>query len=239
MKKIITLLSLFLFAGLSAQTAEQVVDNYLKALGGKEKLASVKSLQKKDTMIANGMSFPMETYQDVNGKIYSTMEMGAQKIVLAAFDGEKGFVFDNATFGYKDVSPEKAKSLKDKAKNLFGYFYDYKKAGHTLKYKGKEIKNGMNAEVVEMHLKEPVEGGVQDLTAYFDAGDHLLKLIEIKNGNNTIVTEIKDYKNFDGILFPVLIETTVNGVPAMTVKTGDVKINVPAPSADKFVKPNQ
>jgi hypothetical protein len=238
MKHLITLSILFLVTTGIAQNPDKVIDNYIKALGGADKLASVKSIHKKDTMIANGMSLPMETYQDTTGKIYSSTEMAGQKIILVAFDGEKGFVFDNTTFGYKDISQDQAESFRNKAKNIFGYFYNYKKEGHTLKYKGKEVKNGKNMEVLEMHLKEPVEGDIQDLTAYFDTDTHLLSMIEIEKDGNLIVTHVENYKPYSGILFPVEITTKLNGNTAMILKNADVTINPPAPSADKFVKPN-
>ncbi len=238
MKKILSLMGLFFVMTGMAQTPDQIVNQYINALGGSEKLSSVKSIQKKDTMVANGMEFPMDTYQDKTGKIYSTMKMGDQEIILLAFDGEKGFMFDNMTYSYKDISPDQAASFKNKAKNMFGYFYEYKKAGHQLKYTGQQTKDGKKMDVVEMHLKEPVEGGIQDLTAYFDADSHLLNLIEVEKNGAKVITRIKGYKTFEGIKFPAEVVTEMNGTPIMTLKTGDVKINAPAPPADKFVKPN-
>jgi len=240
MKKILNFAAfLFILNGL-AQNSEQVVNNYIKALGGKDKLAAVKAVQKKDILTSNGMDFPMDTYQDITGKIYSEMEMGGQKIILVAFDGKKGFMFDNRSFGYKDIPEDKKNDFINKAKNMFGYFYNYKKAGHSLKYIGQKEKDGQKVDALEMHLKEPVEGGIQDLTAYFDADSHLLKTIEIKKDGNVIVTKINNYKKFDNsdILFPVEIVTEMNGNPVMTLKTQEIEINPTAPSSEKFVKPN-
>ncbi len=238
MKNIFSILSVFFLMAATAQTADQVVDQYIKAMGGAEKIAQIKSIQKKDTMTANGMNFPVETYQDTSGKIYSTMKMGGQNIILMAFDGQKGFVFDNQIYGYKDIPSDKVNEYKNKAKNMFGYFYRYKEAGHQLKYKGKQTKDGKNFEVIDLHLKEPIEGGVQDLTAYFDANTHLLSFIEVQKNGSTVITRIKGYKEFEGVKFPLEVVTEVNGMPLFILKTGDVKINAQAPSKEKFKKPN-
>ncbi len=240
MKKILNLaVFLFVLNGM-AQTAEQVVDNYIKALGGEKNLSEIKAIHKKDLLSTNGMEFPIDTYQDSSGKIYSTMKVGNNEIILVAFDGEKGFLYDNLTAGYKDIPADKKKEFKEKAQNLFGYFYQYKKAGHKLKYIGQKEMDGKKMEAVEMHLKEPVDGDIQDLTAYFDANSHLLKAIEINKSGQNILTKITDYKKFNDseVLFPVEIVTEVNGMPAMSLKTQSVEINPSAPSAEKFIKPN-
>jgi len=239
MKNLLSLLTFFFILTGTAQKADQVIDNYLKALGGKEKLASVKAVQKKDVMTMQGMDFPMENYQDTTGRMYSTMEMGGQKVILVAFDGKKGYMFDNRTYSYKDIPQDKAEQFKDKAKNIFGSFYEYKKQGNTAQYKGQKEMDGKKMEVVELHLKKPVEGGVQDLIAYFDADNHLLKVIEINNLGKKILTKINNYKDLEGVKFPLEIVTEVEGVPQMTLKTESLKINPPAPSKDKFVKPNK
>ena len=238
MKKLLGLMGFFLMLTGTAQTADQVIDNYIKAIGGKEKVAAVKAVQKKDLMNMQGMDFPMENYQDTSGRMYSTMEMGGQKVILVAFDGKKGFMFDNRSFGYMDIPEDKAEQFKDKAKNIFGAFYEYKKQGNTVKYKGQKEINGKKMEVIEMHLKKPAEGGIQDLIAYFDTDNHLLKGIEINNLGKRILTRINDYKEFDGVKFPIEIVTEVDGVPQMTLKTESVTVNPPAPSKDKFIKPN-
>ncbi len=237
MKNIFSILSVFFLMAVTAQTPDQIVEQYIKALGGEQNLSSIKSIQKIDTMSANGMDFPMKTYQDLTGKILSTMQMGGQEIILVAFDGQKGFMFDQATFGYKDIPDSLKTDYADKAKNFFGYFYKYKEKGYQLKYKGKKIMDGKEMEAIDLHMQKPAEGGIQDFVAYFDVKDHLLKIIEINKNNMTIFTKIDQYKKFGDVNFPTLVVTEVNGAPAMTLKTAEVSINVPAPSKEMFQKP--
>ena len=63
MKKLILTfaLSVATVANISAQTAKQVIDNYVTALGGKQKLESVKTLSMKNTISVMGMEMEGKT----------------------------------------------------------------------------------------------------------------------------------------------------------------------------------
>ncbi len=238
MKKL--LLYFFIFSGLiaSAQKADQLAQNYLDAIGGK-KLDQVKSISQKGTMSMNGVDFPMEAYQNINGQMYSKINMMGSDIVAAAFDGQKGYVFDNATFGYKDIPDSLTDAFRQKAKNIFGYFYQYKKNGTTLKYVGQDTFKGKTVEVVEMHLATPGQEGIQDLTVYFDPETHYIAAIKVEKDGHKVLTIPAKYKGFDGVYFPMEMQTEIDGTPMMTIKFEEIKINPPAPDPAIFTKPKQ
>ena len=94
MKKIIMsfALSLLFAANMMAQnvpTAKQIIDNYITALGGKQKLESVKTLSMKNTISVMGMDMEGKTVKKDN-KFKSTQTMMGQEMVQM-FDGEKGY----------------------------------------------------------------------------------------------------------------------------------------------------
>src|SRR5687767_3420336 len=60
MKKIFMLLAAFTVIAAQAQTADEVINKYLVAAGGKEKLESIKSLQYVQTMSLNVMGQPIQ-----------------------------------------------------------------------------------------------------------------------------------------------------------------------------------
>ncbi len=235
--------NLFLFAWIisqiiSAQSAENIIQNYYKAIGG-EKLNQVQAILQKGKMISNGMEFPMESYQNTKGQMYTKMNLMGQDMTMVAFDGQKGFVFDNASFGYKDIPDSLANVFKKKAENLFGYFYQYKKAGHKLKYLGKQKLEGKTYDKVHLILAKPVEKNIQDIFAYFDPKTHLLYAVEIKKDGHLALTENQDYKTFDGLKFPTKIITKIDGNPVMTLQINDLKINPPQPAPAVFAKPKK
>jgi len=231
---------LFLFISVTswAQNAEQVIQNYFKVLGG-EKLQNVQSIKQIGVMQSGGVDIPIESYQNKNGQMFSKLTMMGSPIIAVAFDGKKGFVFDNTTWGYKDIPDSLASDFRDKAKNMFGYFYNYKEKGHKVKYLGKQKYNGQTYDKVELILAKPVDGGVKNIIAYFNPETHLLDLVEVKKDGHLVITETKDFKNFDGIKFPTKIVTKVDGVPAMTLNSKEIKINPPKPDTSIFMKPKQ
>jgi len=232
------ILFLFISATSWAQNGEQVVQDYFKAIGG-EKLQNVQAILQKGVMQSGGIDIPIESYQNKDGQMYSKLNMMGSDIIAVAFDGKKGFRFDNATWGYKDIPDSLANDFKDKAKNMFGYFYNYKEKGYKVKYLGKQNKNGLTYDKVELILVKPVDGGIKNIVAYFNTQTHLLDLVEIKNDGNLITTETKDFKDFDGIKFPTKIVTKVDGNVMMTLNLKEVKINPPKPEASVFTKPKQ
>jgi hypothetical protein len=235
MKKLFLLFILFFTAFTYGQNAEKIVDDYLKAIGG-DKLEEVKSIKQKGHMMMQGMDFPMETYQDTSGKMYTKMNMMGQDIIATAFDGQKGFMFDNATFGYKDIPDSLSQSFKEKAKNMFGYFYKYKDQHHKIKYLGTKKTDSVTYELVQLILNKPMQG-VNEVTAYFNPKTHLLDVVEINKDNHIVLTKSTDYKNFGDIKLPTKVTTEVDGNPVVTIKMDEVFINPPAPDASIFKKP--
>ncbi len=238
MKKTFLLLSIIISSIVTAQTAEDIVKNYYKGIGGQQ-LEKVHAILQKGKMVSNGMEFPLESYQNTNGQMYTKMNLMGQDMTMVAFDGQKGYVFDNATFGYKDIPDSLANVFKNKAKNLFGYFYNYKKAGHKIKYLGKQKLEGKEYDKVQLNLSEPVEKGVENIFAYFNPETHLLSAVEIKNNGHIVITENGDYKTFDNIKLPTKIVTKVDGNPMVTMQINEVKINPPQPDKAIFIKPKQ
>src|SRR5215813_2730110 len=74
----------------SVPTSEQVIYNYLKALGGKEKLEAVKSSVIDNTLSVQGMEVSMTT-KKMGNKFRSEQSVMGQKMIQV-FDGEKGYM---------------------------------------------------------------------------------------------------------------------------------------------------
>lgn len=238
MKKTTFLLFLLTSTALWAQTADQIIQNYINKIGG-TKLDQVHAILQKGTMSSNGMDFPMESYQDTSGKIYSKIKMMGTDMTTVAFDGQKGFMFDNASFGYKDIPDSIATHYKSKAKNLFGYFYKYKANGGKVKYLGKQKMDSLQTDAVMLSIAKSPISGINDFTAYFNPTTHLLTALKVLKSGHIIITKPDQYKSFDGILLPTKISTEVDGNPVMTLTIDSIKINPPAPDQSIFIKPKQ
>ena len=90
---------------------EQVLDAYFKAMGGKEVMEKIKSIQYSGDISMQGMTINMLTKAAKPNKFYNKVTMMGNTLNLIAFDGEKGFM---ETQGQKkDLDPKILKELKD------------------------------------------------------------------------------------------------------------------------------
>ncbi|WP_313099406.1 hypothetical protein [Epilithonimonas sp.] len=214
MKKIIMsfALSLLFVANVMAQnvpTAKQIIDNYITALGGKQKLESVKTLSMKNTISVMGMDMEGKTVKKDN-KFKSTQTMMGQEMVQM-FDGEKGYA------------------------NQMGQKMDFP-ADQVAKLKVSKIIDalGMDPAKIKTVEKKQVDGAdyyvlsSDDSKSYFDVKTGLLSKTENDKGNMSITK----YTDVDGIKF--VEEMTLNAAgQEIKIKNSDIKINQPV-SDDEF-----
>lgn len=211
MKKLILTfaLSVATVANISAQTAKQVIDNYITALGGKQKLESVKTLSMKNTISVMGMEMEGKTVKKDN-KFKSSQTMMGQEMVQV-FDGEKGFA------------------------NQMGQKVDFP-ADQVAKLKDAKIMEalGMNPDKMKTVEKKQVDGkdyivlSSDDSKYYFDAKTNLLSKTEGDKGTMTI----SKYIDVDGIKFVEEMSIDAAG-QQVSVKNSDIKVNQPV-SDDEF-----
>lgn len=74
-----------------AVSGASIVDNYLKALGGKEELAKLKTMKADFTMDMMGQSFNGTETRMAPNKHAMELNMGGMKVMRMAFDGTKGY----------------------------------------------------------------------------------------------------------------------------------------------------
>ncbi|KFC19862.1 hypothetical protein [Chryseobacterium sp. FH1] len=214
MKKIIMTfaLSVLMVANMAAQavpTAKQVIDNYITALGGKQKLESVKTLSMKNSISVMGMEMEGKTIKKDN-KFKSSQSMMGQEMVQV-FDGEKGFA------------------------NQMGQKVDFP-ADQVEKLKTAKLMDalGLDAAKIKTVEKTAIDGkdyfvlSSDEGKSYFDAKTGLLFKSENEKGNMII----KKYADVDGIKFVEEMSLDAAG-QQIEIKNTDIKINQPV-SDDEF-----
>ncbi len=240
MKKLLLLFVTILSINTYAQDVNKIYNDYVDALGGKAKLAKIKSVQKKIVMSmpAQGMEIPMNTYQSTDGVIYTEMDMMGQKLIAVAFDGKKGFKL-NQQMGYDDITPEEANKYVDKAKDIFGSVLRYKERGDQLSYIGKEKVDDIEYDTLKLNLKEAIEGGITEMKILFNPKTHLIDYIIMDVNGMAIKTKISSYIEVEGIKFIEKLDTLINDQIGQSMTISDIKVNAPAPDASVFVKPKE
>ncbi len=234
-KLLVVLLSLTLTVGsLSAQKADpkadKVIEKFIKAVGGREKLAQVQEVYKKVSMKINGMDMQMETLQSKKGRGYTKLNMMGMDMVAYAFKDGKGYKM-NQDMSYSDLDKEKLDQIASESQSFFNGLDEYKK--YDRKYLGKVELDGKTYVAVEMKI------GEQKPVFYFDPGTHLLVAEKVHNEqtDSDLITYFKDYKEYNGILFPTKMEVKTNGTTVRDIQVVEIKINPTDIDESIFQKP--
>lgn len=197
----------------SGVTINTVFDNYFKAIGGKEKANTIKSIVTNAEANIQGMTLQMTTKQMAPNKFSMAMSMMGNVINQQVFDGEKGYAMQ---MGQK--MPLQGEPL-DKLKETSFPFPEngYLKKAELLKV---EPIDGNDAFVVKVGT---------DITVYYDIKSGL-KISEVTtqklpNGQEmTQAIKYSDYKEVGGIKFPHMLKMSV-GPQLIDLIVKDIKVN--------------
>ncbi|RMG80347.1 MAG: insulinase family protein, partial [Bacteroidetes bacterium] len=205
-------------------TAETVIQDYIAAVGGAEKLKNIRSV--KQTMTANmgGMGIAMTSYQAEPNKTCIEVAMNGQVMQKVVFDGEKGQI---VAMGQAQPMPDDMAAEMKAAGQIVPELF-YAQNGVQLNLKGIEKIGDKNAYQVEIVLPTG-----KKRTDYFDM-ETGLKIRQIKTeAGNTETVDFGDYKEVVGVKFP--FKQTISGSMPMPLElqVTDLKINEDIP-ADIF-----
>lgn len=201
-------------------TAEQVIEDYLNAIGGRAKINEIKDLQSTATMQVRGPAFGIKTYQKGGDKIAIEMSMNGQAMNKQVYDGVQGA--QSAMGQTETLEGEQLGDLKEQA--MFSKEAGYKMGGYKLMLKGIEEVNGSNAYWVEV---ERPDG--KKISEYYDTKTSL-KVREISNGkgmdgNPTLQTvEMSEYQEANGVKIPRVM--TISGVFPVPFKVTVTELKV-------------
>lgn len=214
MKKIILMFafSVLMVANMAAQavpTAKQIIDNYVTALGGKQKLESVKTLSMKNTISVMGMEMQGKTIKKDN-KYKSSQSMMGQEMVQI-FDGEKG---------YANQMGQKIEFPADQVAKL--------KTAKVMDALGLDPAKIKTVEKKQLDGKDYYLLSSDDSKSYFDVKSGLLFKTESDKGSMTV----SKYADVDGIKFVEEMAIDAGG-QHIEMKNSDIKINQPI-SDDEF-----
>jgi outer membrane lipoprotein-sorting protein len=226
------LLSLLLVPALvtpaAAQTADQVVEKYLVAMGGREALGKLTSRKATGTITIstpNGdLSGPVEVYSKAPNKTraYMTLDLSAlgvsDKMLLDnRFDGTTGWSL-NSWQGDTEITGNQLDNMRNNA--FPSQFLDYKASGTKIEVLPKETLDG---KAVIVLLITPKVGSVT--RAYLDADTYLILRTVAKinvpqaGGDLEQIAQASDYRTVDGVKVPFM---TVNSTP---IQTATVKLD--------------
>jgi len=213
-------------------TAQQVVDDYVNAIGGTSAIQKLKDLESTATAaLGPGMNLGIKTQQKGNNKVAVDVSMNGQSMSKQIFDGTKGLASGPA--GAQELTGKDLEDVKEQAQ--FCKEAAYQSKGYNLTLKGVENIEGKNAYTVLVKRPDGKES-----TEYYDMTTSL-KVREISvNGEGdqaaTITTDYADYKPVGGVQMPHTI--TISGAMPIPLKAVITEIKVNQGIDDKVFSTN-
>jgi predicted Zn-dependent peptidase len=205
-------------------TAESVISNYIKSIGGAEKLNSISSIEVKAT--ANLQGTVLEMYSLKNNQNQSLMTMTAMGMTLVKS------VF-NKYQGYNEVNGQRVPLTDEELEQAIinsALFSELNFDLETIELIGTSFVNDEKAYEIK----------ITDNKSVFYSAETGLKLKEFESqevDGNLITGEVfyREYEEVDGILIPSEINQVSASIPVpggLTFKTSLIKLNVKTSDSD-------
>lgn len=227
-----------LASSLSAQTAEEVVSNYIAARGGLAKIKAVKSER-----ITGTISFgpdaegPFLVERERPLKMHMEITLNGLTFIRT-YDGKSaGWVYNPFT-----ASPSVEPMTETDLRNIFdeadfdGPFVDYKPKGNQIEFVDKEEVLGMTAYKLKLTNK------LGDVSYFFfDASTNLLLKWEgermVAKQNIPWESYFRDFREVNGLKYPFLIESNAPGTDQrQKISAEKIEVNIPVDES-RFGKP--
>lgn len=213
MKKLMSLsIAILAIAHSYAQTADEVVNKYFDAIGGKEKMEAFKTLYTEGEMSVMNNPAPY-TSSVVDGKASKTeMEFNGQKIVTCYTVGAGWTV--NPLAGVTDPTPMPSSQvgMGPMTYDLKGPFYNYAAKGYTLELAGREKFNGADVFKLKLTTKDSVEmDSYIDVVSYYQV--KLVVKTKVSGQPLEIAMVTSDYRKVNnGMMLPFVTEVSYPGL---------------------------
>ncbi len=222
---------------LSAETADEIIQKYVKTVGGMDRIGAVQTLRKTGIFTGGG-GFEAAVVEENKRPAKVRQEFSLQGLTgVNAYDGKNGWKVEPWQ-GKKDPEPLGEEELKQivEDSDFDGPLVNYQQKGNKVEYVGMEEVDGTDSHKLKITTKNG------DVRLYYMDTDYFVPIkIELKRmvrgAEREYETELGEYKEVNGWYLPHSIESGVKGSP-FKQKVTWLKIEANAPIADsRFAQP--
>ena len=227
MKKILFAILSFAFVSANAQTADDVIQKYSKAMGELAAFNAIKTMKSTGTITTQGVDLAL-TSQIINGKaVRSDVQAMGQSVINSYKDG-KGWKINPfaGVTTITDMTPEELIDFKSQSM-IANQLMDYKARGHKVELQGQEDVEGVKTYKIKLTNKDD-----NKVTTYFISvtNNTIVKSVstrQLQGQDIEIETFYSDIKDFNGLKFPMLRIQKMQGQVFQEIKIATIEFNVP------------
>ena len=227
MKKILCAILSFAFVSANAQTADDVIQKYSKAMGELAAFNAIKTMKTTGTITTQGVDLAL-TSQIINGKaVRSDVQAMGQSVINSYKDG-KGWKINPfaGVTTITDMTPEELIDFKSQSM-IANQLMDYKARGHKVELQGQEDVEGVKTYKIKLTNKDD-----NKVTTYFISvtDNTIVKSVstrQLQGQDIEIETFYSDIKDFNGLKFPMVRTQKMQGQVFQEIKIATIEFNVP------------
>lgn len=201
-------------------TAQQVIDNYLEAIGGVDKLKSVTDLTVRMSTTVQGMALEVINEQMEPGMMHMKVMMNGNAMQEVTYDGEKAKVSQMGNA--QTLEGEQAAGFETQA--MIFPEMNYADMGAELSLEGIETVAEKDAYKVLVTLPD----GSKTTQFYEVETGYKVKEVTTQEAQGQTVTQtstFSDYQEVDGIMFPHKMQSSGAMPFPVDFKTEEIKVN--------------
>ena len=227
MKKLIFSILTLAFVSANAQTTDDIIQKYSKAMGELAAFNAIKTMKTTGTITTQGVDLAL-TSQIINGKaVRSDVQAMGQSVINSYKDG-KGWKINPfaGVTTITDMTPEELIDFKSQSM-IANQLMDYKARGHKVELQGQEDVEGAKTYKIKLTNKDD-----NKVTTYFiSATDNIIvksvSTRQLQGQDIEIETFYSDIKDFNGLKFPMLRIQKMQGQVFQQIKIATIEFNVP------------
>jgi hypothetical protein len=218
---LLTVTTLLSTASLKAQTADEIVNKYVDAIGGKDKVSQINSIYTESSVQVMGNEAPT-VITILNGKGYkSETDFNGQKIIQSYTENGGWSLNPMAGSSTPTAMPDDQYKMGKDQMEIGGSLFNYMAKGNKVELLGKDGGN--------FKLKVVTKDNTE-ITYFIDAATYYITKIMKKGnmmGQDLVITiNLSDYKKTDyGYIMPYSIQTSFGEQFSLSATVTKVEIN--------------
>ncbi len=220
-------------ATIQAQTAEEIVANYIENTGGADAWKSIKNMKMSGKAGFGPQEFVFTQVVTADGKMSIEIDLGGQKFVPQAFDGESMWTTNFQSQKPEPADAEASSNFKNESKDQIIELLGYKEKGYTIEKLEDGTAEGVDCFRIKLTKKPILRDGKEEdniRTYFIDKENFVPVMLEaVVSGGPQAGTKSQtvysDYEEAGPVYFAYSIVSKFNGQVGQSIKIENIEVN--------------